>query len=378
MITNSLVDFKTYTIYYNLIYGIIVYLVVLLAVYIEVKSNFNIKNSLLINKLSKFSTLLFSLALFLIVGFRNFDVGTDTENYYYLLWQQKPEITFNNEFLFPLIATYLQYYDLNYTYFLILISALFFYFIFRSLKNYSLLYQANLLMALFAFMSFFFFSGMSINVIRQGVSLAILLYTFTLLLKKDNKIKIIIYSVVAVAFHLTSIIPIILVALSYYLSSKSGKLLYFLVLLYFSVILLAFLNIGFLNIAPSLSQLLGSDGRSGYLNGETYDYVVGFKPQFVVFNTFFLLIALYIRKNLTEIELKKQYNVILIYYIIASWLLFLAFQLPFSDRWGLFSWVIIPFLIIPLFYSPYLKAKIRIHYVLMLILIYVGFKFYAN
>lgn len=378
MITNSLVDFKTYTIYYNLIYGIIVYLVVLLAVYIEVKSNFNIKNSLLINKLSKFSTLLFSLALFLIVGFRNSDVGTDTENYYYLLWQQKPEIKFNNEFLFSLIATYLQYYDLNYTYFLILISALFFYFIFRSLKNYSLLYQANLLMALFAFMSFFFFSSMSINVIRQGVSLAILLYAFTLLLKKDNKIKIIIYSVVAVAFHLTSIIPILLVALSYYLSTKSGKLIYFLVLLYFSVILLAFLNIGFLNIAPSLSQLLGSDGRSGYLNGETYDYVVGFKPQFVVFNTFFLLIALYIRKNLTEIELKKQYNVILIYYIIASWLLFLAFQLPFSDRWGLFSWIIIPFLIIPLFYSPYLKAKIRIHYILMLILIYVGFKFYAS
>lgn len=378
MITNSLVDFKTYTIYYNLIYGIIVYLVVLLAVYIEVKNNFNIKNSLIINKLSKFSTLLFSLALFLIVGFRNFDVGTDTENYYYLLWQQKPEITFNNEFLFPLIATYLQYYDLNYTYFLILISALFFYFIFKSLKNYSSLYQANLLMALFAFMSFFFFSSMSINVIRQGVSLAILLYAFTLLLKKDNKIKIIIYSVVAVAFHLTSIVPIILVALSYYLSTKSGKLIYFLVLLYFSVILLAFLNIGFLNIAPSLSQLLGSDGRSGYLNGETHDYVVGFKPQFVVFNTFFLLIALYIRKNLTEIELKKQYNVILVYYIIASWLLFLAFQLPFSDRWGLFSWVIIPFLLIPLFYSPYLKVKIRIHYILMLILIYVGFKFYAS
>lgn len=131
-------------------------------------------------------------------------------------------------------------------------------------------------MALFAFMSFFFFSSMSINVIRQGVSLAILLYAFTLLLKKDNKIKIIIYSVVAVAFHLTSIIPILLVALSYYLSTKSGKLIYFLVLLYFSI-LLAFLNIGFLNIAPSLSQLLGSDGRSSYLDGETYDYVVGFK-----------------------------------------------------------------------------------------------------
>nr|WP_313062317.1 EpsG family protein [Moraxella sp. CTOTU49097] len=338
-----------------------------------------IKEDILVqNKLSNYLVLLPVIVLTLITGFRSYDVGTDTGNYYFLLWMQKPELNFSSEFLFQLIALLIQHFDLNYTYFLSLVSIIFFYFIYKALKNYSLLYQANLLMALFAFMSFFFFSSMSTNVIRQGVSLAILLYAFTLLLKKDNKIKIIIYSVVAVAFHLTSIIPILLVALSYHLSTKSGKLIYFLVLLYFSVILLAFLNIGFLNIAPSLSQLLGSDGRSSYLNGETYDYVVGFKPQFVVFNTFFLLIALYIRKNLTEIELKKQYNVILIYYIIASWLLFLAFQLPFSDRWGLFSWVVIPFLIIPLFYSPYLKAKIRIHYILMLILIYVGFKFYAS
>lgn len=369
----TLIDKSNFNIYYDLVYFITTYIVILSAISIEIRQDIFIQN-----KLSKYLVFFPIIILIYIVGFRAYDVGTDTGNYYFLLWVQKPELNFNTEFLFQLIALLLQHFDLNYTYFLSLVSIIFFYFIYKALKNYSSLYQANLLMALFAFMSFFFFSSMSINVIRQGVSLAILLYAFTLLLKKDNKIKIIIYSVVAVAFHLTSIIPILLVALSYYLSTKSGKLIYFLVLLYFSVILLAFLNIGFLNIAPSLSQLLGSDGRSGYLNGETYDYVVGFKPQFVVFNTFFLLIALYIRKNLTEIELKKQYNVILIYYIIASWLLFLAFQLPFSDRWGLFSWVVIPFLIIPLFYSPYLKAKIRIHYILMLILIYVGFKFYAS
>lgn len=368
-----LIDNNSFKFYFDLIYCITGYIVILLALSSEIK-----RDILVQNKIAKHLVLIPILALIVIVGFRAYDVGTDTGNYYFLLWVQKPELNFSSEFLFQLIALLLQHFDLNYTYFLCSVSIIFFYFIYKALKNYSLLYQANLLMALFAFMSFFFFSSMSINVIRQGVSLAILLYAFTLLLKKDNKIKIIIYSVVAVAFHLTSIIPILLIALSYYLSTKSGKLIYFLVLLYFSVILLAFLNIGFLNIAPSLSQLLGSDGRSSYLNGETYDYVVGFKPQFVVFNTFFLLIALYIRKNLTEIELKKQYNVILIYYIIASWLLFLAFQLPFSDRWGLFSWVVIPFLIIPLFYSPYLKAKIRIHYVLMLILIYVGFKFYAS
>lgn len=368
-----LLNIKDYEWIYNFIYFWTAFYVMLISFSIEIK-----KDIIVQKVLSRYLTYLLLLCLIFITGFRAYDVGTDTGNYYFLLWVQKPELNFSSEFLFQLIALLLQHFRLNYSYFLFLVSIIFFYLIYKALKNFSSLYQANLLMALFACMSFFFFSSMSINVIRQGVSLAILLYAFTLLLKKDNKIKIIIYSVVAVALHLTSIIPILLIRLSYYLSTKSGKLLYLLVLLYFSVILLAFFNIGFLNIAPSLSQLLGSDGRSGYLNGETYDYVVGFKPQFVVFNTFFLLIALYVRKNLTDIKLKKQYNVILIYYIMTSWLLFLAFQLPFSDRWGLFSWVVIPFLIIPLFYSPYLKAKIRIHYVFMLILIYIGFKFYAG
>lgn len=369
----TLIDKSSFNVYFDLIYFITTYIVILSAVSIEIK-----QNSFIQNKLSKYFVFFPIIILIYIVSFRAYDVGTDTGNYYYSLWQQKPELTFSNEFLFPLIALLLQYYELNFTYFLFLISALFFYFIYKALKNYSSLYQANLLMAFFAFMSFFFFSSMTINIIRQGASLAILLYAFTLLLKQDNKIKIIIYSAVAVAFHLTSIIPILLILVSYYLSIKSNKSIYLLVLLYFIILVLSFFNIGLLNISPFLSQVLGNDGRSMYISGETYDYVVGFKPQFAAFNTFFLFIASYVRKNLTNQVLKKQYNVILIYYIIASWLLFLAFQLPFSDRWGLFSWVIIPFLLIPLFYSPYLKAKIRIHYILMLILIYVGFKFYAS
>lgn len=56
----------------------------------------------------------------------------------------------------------------------------------------------------------------------------------------------------------------------------------------------------------------------------------------------------------------------------------MAFQLPFSDRWGLFSWFIIPFLISPVFYSPFVKGNIKIHFVIMLVLIYIGFNFYVQ
>lgn len=369
----TLIDKSNFNIYFDLVYFITTYIVILSAISIEIRQDIFIQN-----KLSKYLVIFPLISLVFIIGFRAYDVGTDTGNYYFLLWMQKPELNFSSEFLFQLIALLLQHFDLNFTYFLSSVSIIFFYFIYKALKNYSLLYQANLLMALFAFMSFFFFSNMSINIIRQGLSLAILLYALTLLLQKDNKLKIAIYCLIALACHTTSVIPVLLILVSYYLSSKSEKLIYFLVLLYFLIAILAFFNIGLLNISPLLLQVLGNEGRSSYITSDAGDYVVGFKAQFFAFNTFFLCIALYIRKRITENSLKNQYNVILIYYIMASWLLFLAFQIPFSDRWGLFSWVIVPFLITPLFYSPYLKGRIRIHYVLMLILIYIGFKFYAG
>ncbi|UAY37202.1 EpsG family protein [Moraxella osloensis] len=369
----NLIGLNEYYLYFNIIYIITAYFVILNSIYYEIRNN-----SITLNRLSRYFTIIIILLLILITGYRAQSVGADTENYYILLWQDTPEIKFDNEFLFPLISKFLQFFAFDYTAFLLLIASLFFIFIYKSLENYTRFYKANILMAQFSFMSFFFFSSMSMNVIRQGVSLSIILYSFTLLLKNDNKYKVFIFLILAISFHLTSIIPVFLIFISYYLSSKQDKIIYFLIIIYFIALYLAFIDIGLLNISPILSNALGNNNKNIYINGETYDYVVGFKPQFAAFNTFFLFIASYVRKNLTNQVLKKQYDVIFIYYILASSVFFLAFQLPFSDRWGLFSWVIIPFLIIPLFYSPYLKAKIKIHYILMLILIYVGFKFYAS
>lgn len=136
------------------------------------------------------------------------------------------------------------------------------------------------------------------------------------------------------------------------------------------------MNYGFLNISPLFLDFLDGNRRLGYLNDD-YGYQIGFKPQFVIFNTFFLFLSLYIRNSLKNDFLEKKYTQLIYYYIISSIILFMAFQLPFSDRWGLFSWIVIPFLVIPLFYSPFVKGKIKIHYILMFIAIYVGFNFYV-
>lgn len=338
-----------------------------------------IKQDILVqNKLSNYLTFLPIIALILITGFRAYDVGTDTGSYYLYLWLQEPEVRFNGEFLFPLFTSMLHLFDLSYTYFLLSVAIIFFYFIYKSLKNYTEFYKANLLISFFSFMSFFYFTSLSINVIRQGASLAILLYAYSLFITKSSLVVVISFCLLALAFHLTSIIPIILFLMAYLVSIKNSKIIKFLVPVYFFGIALSFINVGFQDIAPFLEDILSGDRRISYLSGEAYDYTVAFKPQFVAFNTFFLFLALFIRKKIENKKFSRQYNAIVIYYILTSLLLFFAFQFPYSDRWGLFSWVTIPFLITPLFYSPYVKGQIKIHFVLMLILIYVGFKFYEG
>ncbi|MHA3083452.1 EpsG family protein [Acinetobacter sp. ANC 5383] len=368
-----LIDNDSFELLYNLIYFCTGCFVIVSAISSEFK-----KDILLQNKLAHYVILLPLIALIIITGFREYNVGTDTMNYYNLLWLDNSEFTFNGEFMFSLIAFVLHVFELDYTFFIFLIALIFYLFIYKALKNYIELYKANLLISFFAYLSLPSFLSMSINVIRQGVSLAILLYAYSLFLRKNDLFKVILFTFLALIFHLTSIIPILIFLIAYFIPCNKNKAFNFLLLIYFIALISAYLNYGFLNISPALVDLLGNDRRAGYLSGDSSEYKVGFKFQFVVFNTFFLFLSLYVRRKLKNDDIKHNYNILISYYIISSIVLFLAFQLPFSDRWGLFSWILIPFLIAPLFYSPLLKGGIRIHFVLMLILIFIGFKFYAG
>ncbi|MEK5754857.1 EpsG family protein [Acinetobacter variabilis] len=365
-----LVDNITFFYLYNLIYFCTACLVVVSALSAEIK-----KDILVQNKLGKFLVFLPLVSLIFLVGLRGYNVGTDTGNYYNELWLGEPELNFNSEFLFDLLAIILRSFDLSYTFFLFLISFLFYVFLYGALKKYTKQFEANLFFAFFVCISLFFFLSMSINVIRQGVSLSILLFSYTLWAERKSNLWILFFVFLALAFHLTSIIPILIFIVSTFFSKY--KYFNFLVLIYFFMILVSYLNYGFLNISPLFLDFLGEDKRVSYFTDDDYGYQVGFKSQFVIFNTFFLLLSLYVKNRLKNDFLEKKYTQLVCYYILSSIMLFMAFQLPFSDRWGLFSWIVIPFLVIPLFYSPFVKGNIKIHYILMFIAIYVGFNFYA-
>lgn len=365
-----LIDNSTFFNLYNLIYFCTACLVVVSALSMEIK-----KDILVQNKLGKFLVFLPLVSLIFLVGLRGYNVGTDTGNYYDELWLGEPELNFNSEFMFDLLAIILRGFDLSYTFFLFLISFLFYVFLYGALKNYTKQFDSNLFFAFFVCISLFFFLSMSINVIRQGVSLSILLFSYTLWVERKSNFWVLFFIFLALAFHLTSIIPILIFIFSVFFSRY--KYFNFLVLIYFFVILLSYLNYGFLNISPSFLYFLGEDKRAGYFTEYDYGYQVGFKPHFVIFNTFFLLLSLYIKNKLKGDFLENKYTQLVCYYILSSIILFMVFQLPFSDRWGLFSWIVIPFLVIPLFYSPFVKGNIKIHYIFMFITIYLGFNFYV-
>ena len=364
-----LIDNTAFLKLYNLIYFCTACLVLASALSAEIK-----KDTLLQNKLGQYLVFFPLISLLFLVGLREYDVGADTVSYFDILWNDTFELNFSDGILFGLIALALRYLNLGYTYFLLLISFLFYTISYQALKNYTDKFESNILITFFACMSFFFYLSMSINVIRQGVSLALLLFAYSLLLRKKNNIGILFCIILALAFHLTSIIPIIIFITSFIISRI--RVLNLLILIYLFMVVLSYFNYGFLNYSSVFLDFLGDDRHASYFSDEVSDYSVGFRPQFVIFNTFFLLIFLYVKNKLTDIYLLQQYEILISYYIIASAVFFMAFQLPFSDRWGLFSWCVIPLLISPLFYSPFVKEKIKIHYVLMLILIYIGFYFY--
>lgn len=351
-----------YSIFYGL-YAFVAFFAIIQSLQIEMKfSNTELKRKARI--ISGF----FIIFFILLIGLRAYDVGADTLSYF-RAWNRKTDFEFSTDYLYYLIMVGVKNIGFSYQAFLLIVSVLFFYPIYRVYKKISILYKADFLLSLFAFASFFFFMSTSINVARQGLSLVCLLIAYGVFIQKNKKnlTTILILCFAAISFHLTAIIPIILFGLTYF--TQRIPLIYF-VIVFVIAMLLSYVNFGIKNFSPYLVDILEGDKRVSYLGTKELDYYqVGFRPQFAAFNTIFLIIFLYINHYIRI----KPYNRLLKYYILASSLFFMAFQLNFSDRWGLFSWFVIPLLLIPIYqYNSKLNIKPSF-FTLFLIFVFIFF-----
>jgi len=310
-----------------------------------------------------------AFAFILLFGFRDIKVGPDTLNYT-ALYQSFEKANFQTDFLIDYLIIFLNLISPEPTIFFVLMAIGFIVPLIIALRKISEVYEANFMLVFFSFVSFFFFYTLGINIIRQGVSLSFLMLGFiNFNLYTGNKKKWIIPFIIALGFHLTSIIPIVIFL--FVIWAKRFKIIYFYII-FVCAILIARMNLGVLALEGIISEILVGNRRMTYLTNESIIYEVGFKPTFVVFNTLFLIVFTIIYN---AFEQTKMYRFLLIYYILTSALFFMTFQMPYSDRWGVISWITIPFLLSPIFSLRY-SHRVATVGVLFLVVVFFIFKLF--
>lgn len=369
-----LISEDNFNILYNVLYGSS-FLIALLAI---LKLHQDPKSAVTNMFLSKISVIVI-FAFFLLVGFRDYNVGTDTVSYYYYNWILDAKSPFSLEILFDLIIKVVKDLDLSFTVFLLFISGLFYYNIRKSFRYFSKVFQINIFFLFFVFISLFFARSLAINVIRQGLSLSFLLLAYSCWLTNKSFFVWLTLLVVSVITHSTAIIAIVIFFLAFFMKRKLNLSL--LIIIYFGSVILAFLDIGILTFAPFLSGFMDSgSNRVAYLTDKTDLYTTGFKPQFVVFNSVFLSLSWYALTSILKKDVLLYYNyrIIFFYYLISSVIFYMTFQIPYSDRFGLFSWIAIPLLISPYLSYEKISVRYKIPIIIFFLFIYIFFAWYGN
>jgi hypothetical protein len=297
-------------------------------------------------KTERILLILYILSLSLIFSLRPLALGMDTQNYFDLYFYQysTPDFKLSSELLFHLLARVSQIMG-GFEVFLFLISFI---------SMYSLYYFSRRVLEgdkfhSISFILFFMISGISfipmqINTLKVGLAISIMLVGLHYLLKNKMKFFYLI-SIIAFLIHNSIIVMIVSGVLVHYIKSPlrvyfSGYLIV-IALSYFQVIKIY--NIQFLGDFLLYYQ--------GYYAG---NYKVGFRLDFVLYNTIWLLFAYVFQKklNITDFWLKI--------YIVLSCIFFLSFEMPYSDRIGMFSWVVAPIMLATSFNvlkNPYKSLK---------------------
>lgn len=328
---------------FTLIYlSIALFTIILINEYINRKKNSDgIQNLLL---------LFYALVIILLIGTRNKVVGGDSERS--LIYfngsrtiRSLSELKDFGSYFVSLIARKLS--D-NYKVFFTINAFLYIVPIVIGIRN---LTQKNRFLIFFIIISMFFFKAMGINTTRQGIAFSFFFLAMTFFDKK-KWLSIVFFSI-AFFNHASIIIPI-----SVFLMSgmfKNLKLVFFIYIVATVLSLIHFDLSSLLSRIPVVNILVQERLDEYYEKFATQNYRIGFRIDFFVFNTVFAVIGYYTLKNIKVLEEKLKYERFYITYMLTSSFFFLMFSAAFSDRFGVLSWIFIPFLL-----YPYTQTKEKI------------------
>ena len=287
----------------------------------------------------------------LLVGSRPENVGTDTEIYVY--WIQStlnnPRFDIQNFGLDPVFSLVLYclgiFGNVSISLFGIsLITNLVTYYFCKRISPNALFPARLMFLTIMASFSYF---SQQINVIRIGFAMGVALM-FTLSLLNNKKAQTIIWGIVALFSHFSTIF---ILAPAVLVQKTNIKIKYYLIAYAAAV---AFSAVGYGILDTGILALIAFSKVDLYTQGTTNGYEVGFRPAFVLFNTFFLFLFLYLRRNA---DYRTDYYLKI--YIITSIIFFLWFALPFSDRIGAFSWNILPILLSIFLCNRYKRSSLK-------------------
>lgn len=214
-------------------------------VIITSKSTISKSNAFIKNMISKTLIFLISFTPILILTSLRGEVGKDYLSYKSIFEMQATksyqEILFSQHFLEPIYAienkfvASIFYNDYNYLLFLNLF--LLFLFIYLSLLFFKNEFNLSIGLSILIFLCAFF--PLALNIQRQMIAVAIVLFSYTYLYK-NKLIPFVIYSLIAVGFHYSSIIGLLMGIVVMYLYPLNKKLLIVLILsvpFFFSIIM---------------------------------------------------------------------------------------------------------------------------------------------
>ena len=200
------------------------------------------------------------------------------------------------------------------------------------------------------------FYAYATNTIRQGLALAIFLLAIVYM---NNKVKSIVFSIIAVLFHKSLIIPVAVFWIVKRYNLNNNFIYFWLLCLVVTILL-----------GSSLGVLLGdflvsSDNRmDGYLNDENESYQAGFKLNFLIYSIAPIIYGMKMKVKIND----EFYNQILSLYIIVNAVWLLMIRIAFTDRFAYLSWFLIPFIFLyPLSKQQLFKNQ---NHIIALILFY--------
>ncbi len=314
--------------------------------------------------------ILYIVFFILFAGTRQRNIGVDTNNYYYFFFIPATQVSnyfeifsqLNTDFLFEVLMSFSAWTN-NYHIHLFnvaLVMNITFYVFVRKFTNYGK--DGSSLVLFLLLVCSFTFLNLELNIVRNGLAIGFMLLAIHFALEEKLK-KCLLFFLIGYLFHRTIIIPFVLIMII--LWAKKVPIKYYLVF-YVLAIGLSIAGFGFHSV-DFLTNIGNEDMQSLKFEGDT-TYKIGFRPDFVAYNTFFLILFLKFRN-----KLNKKNDILIKYYIASSAVFFFNFYIPFSDRFGVYSWLIVPLLFFNTINDTFPKKKLKVMTIVLISLFIINY-----